>query len=908
MNIALIGSRGIPARYSGFEQFYEQLAVRLVSRGHTVTVYNRSHFIKDVKKDYKGVRLVSLPSIPTKHLDTITHTALSTAHALFQRYDIVYYCIVGNSPLVWMPRLTGARTLINVDGEDWAREKWSGFARRYQKWCERVACRSANAVIADAKGILDRYLSLYRHQTIFVPYGANIRAASRGQSRGSILERFGLTPEEYVLYVGRFVPENAIDLLIRAYRGVDTAKRLVVVGDAPYADAYKQRVQELAAQDERVVLTGYAFDADYEDLSANAYVFVQPSGIEGTRPALLDQLGFGNAVLVRNSSVNMEVIGSNGAFFDRTNLEPSLTHMLQQLVDQPGEVRQLRERAVERIETYYNWEWITDFYERLFERLRERRPLIQYDEWLAAKQENRPEPAASAAPIAPVQSRRKALTTTLLEWTPVAVLTLLLLMLVAMRQVVGLVLPPWAAWLVGGVWGVSLFGYCVRFDVFKHIGGLASALTALVILTGSLVSFERVHQYPHVASDQLVVALESTWNALYSGNLFSKLNLKEWLISLLASLGDVDPFHGGKMLLFGVLGFILAATFLFAHAPYPGRRQINRAWSQYLWRLAGLSLAAVVFAVHVELLQALSPSRMVLLRNVWENVLGVLMGIILFQPLQFAYALLAGRVRQSGERRFNVLGVGVDAVDMLACLQQLESYLAAPRNPEPPAMACALGVAGIIAARRDPRLQCILNRSILNTPDGMPLVWLGRLRGYVDIQRVYGPDLLRDVCAYGEERGWTHYFYGAAPGVVEKLKAELEARHPAIRIVGVKCPPYRPLTAEEEAALIEEVNAVQPDIFWIGISTPKQLYLMDEFRQKLACKVICPVGYAFDVNAGVEMDAPDWVKYSGLQWLHRALKQPRLWRRYLPDNPRFVFESILQLLRLRRYPMRKGPS
>lgn len=140
---------------------------------------------------------------------------------------------------------------------------------------------------------------------------------------------------------------------------------------------------------------------------------------------------------------------------------------------------------------------------------------------------------------------------------------------------------------------------------------------------------------------------------------------------------------------------------------------------------------------------------------------------------------------------------------------------------------------------------------------------------------------------------------------MEKLQAELERKHPDIQIVGIKCPPFRPLTADEERALVAEIAAVKPDIFWIGISTPKQLYLMDAFRQKLDCKIICPVGYAFDVNAGVEIDAPDWVKYAGLQWLHRGIKQPRLWKRYLPDNPRFVFEVLLQILRLKKYPMQE---
>ena len=405
MKIALIGSRGIPARYSGFEQFYEQFAVRLAERGHKVTVYNRSHFIKDVKKEYKGVRIVSLPSIPTKHLDTIVHTALSTLHALTQRYDVVYYCIVGNSPLVWLPRLVGAKTLINVDGEDWAREKWSGFAKTYQKWCEKIACICSNAVIADAKGILTRYRQLYNHETIFVPYGANIRSNLRLQVSGArrpvagipsetagspkaqclmpqALKKWSLSPNGYIFYVGRFVPENAIDLLIRAFKRLKTDKKLVVVGDAPYANEFKKSLYELAAGDERIVFTGYAFGDDYAQLSANAYFYVQPAGIDGTRPALLDQMGFGNCVLVRNSTVNMEVIGDCGCFFDKDRLEDSLVEVMQDLVENDDKVQGYREKVTSRIENYYNWEWVTSFYEDLFLCLTERRNFMQYDEFI----------------------------------------------------------------------------------------------------------------------------------------------------------------------------------------------------------------------------------------------------------------------------------------------------------------------------------------------------------------------------------------------------------------------------------------------------------------------------------------------------------------------------------------------
>jgi glycosyltransferase involved in cell wall biosynthesis len=376
VKIGFLGSRGIPARYSGFETFYEQLATRLVRRGHAVTVYNRARVVRDVRGTYAGVRLVTLPSIPTKHLDTITHTALSALHALGARYDIAYYCIAGNAPLVWLPRLAGARTLLNVDGEDWAREKWSGFARWYQRQCERLAARSAGVLIADAQVIRRRYREQYAAEAVFVPYGANV---GRDEGRAA-LERRGLEPRRYVLFVGRLVPENAADLLVRAFRRVRTDLRLVIVGDAPYAAAYQARLRALA--DARTVFTGYAFGADYAQLSSHAHLYVLPSGIEGTRPALLDQLGFGNAVLVRNGAANLEVIGDAGAAFDGAGGEAALAAALQRLLDAPAEVASLRARATRRISGYYNWEWITDFYVELFRRLRARQPLLQYDDFV----------------------------------------------------------------------------------------------------------------------------------------------------------------------------------------------------------------------------------------------------------------------------------------------------------------------------------------------------------------------------------------------------------------------------------------------------------------------------------------------------------------------------------------------
>ena len=378
MRIALIGSRGIPARYSGFETFYEQLGSRLAARGHEVTVYNRSHFIKDVKDSYRGMRIVTLPSIPSKHLDTITHTAVSSIHALFSRYDIAYYCIVGNSPLAWIPRLSGSRVLLNVDGEDWARAKWGRFARWYQRRCEGIATRTAHVIIADARVVQQRYEELHHAPSVFVPYGAN----TVRDERTDALQRFGLESRKYLFYVGRLVPENAIDVLIEAFRGLSTDCKLVITGDAPYVEEHKAFLRRLAEGDSRIVFTGYAFNEAYAQLSSHALLYVQPSGIDGTRPALLDQMGFGNCVVVRDSAVNMEVIRDAGYSFNREDPVASLRSVLSGLLRDRDRIEVARPKALERIQNYYDWDWITLFYENLFCRLTRGEPVTSYDEFI----------------------------------------------------------------------------------------------------------------------------------------------------------------------------------------------------------------------------------------------------------------------------------------------------------------------------------------------------------------------------------------------------------------------------------------------------------------------------------------------------------------------------------------------
>ena len=481
----------------------------------------------------------------------------------------------------------------------------------------------------------------------------------------------------------------------------------------------------------------------------------------------------------------------------------------------------------------------------------------------------------------------------IIGWLMPAVLCAALLAVVWFAQWLrcGLALPFGLRLLVFALWTATIAGYAFRFNLFNRIGGLMVFFFAGLVVLSVFLPSRHGRTYSQAASQVVLRTAEVTWSVLHPREAVKSLKLEGRLAECGRSLLQAGAYRRTQMALFLLFGLTLGVCFLFPIEPLPfaayGRR----------WLL--LLVAGSLFAWQAELLHALTPARSVTLPGAAAGILGLLAGLLLFSgshALWFARLLRHPHVSS----RFNVLGVGVDAVNMPDCLTRFAELI---RGGSRPAMTSALGVAGIMAARRDQRLQRILNESALNMPDGMPLVWLGHLLGYRSIQRVYGPDLLKEVCAYSADKGWRHFFYGAAPGVAERLKTRLEALHPGLQIVGTYCPPFRPLQPEEEADLIAQVRQARPDIFWIGISTPRQLYLMDALRDRLACKIICPVGYALDVNAGVEQDAPEWIKISGFQWLHRALKQPRLWKRYLPDNPSFVIRVFAQLLGLKKYPM-----
>lgn len=367
--VALIGSRGIPASYSGFETFYEQLAVRLVQRGYQVTCYNRSGHFDKKWREYKGVHIVTLPSIPSKHLDTLSHSFLSLLHAIFSGNDYVMMVIVGNSPLVYLAHLFGKKIILNVDGADFARDKWTGFAKTYLRWAEKIAARSADVVIADSQVISRRYMELFQRKTVYIPYGANLSPREQACPKCGVLDRFSLDSGQYILFVSRMTPENCAHVLIEAFLQSGSQLKLVLVGDAPYVDDYKARVRELTCGHENILLTGYLFAEDYRQISANCRYFVLPSGIDGTRPVLLDQMAFGNCVVVRDTPANLEVIDDAGLTFNSADDVNSLAQLIRHLENDDALVASCRDQALSRVSSTYSWETVVDQYEKLFKQL-----------------------------------------------------------------------------------------------------------------------------------------------------------------------------------------------------------------------------------------------------------------------------------------------------------------------------------------------------------------------------------------------------------------------------------------------------------------------------------------------------------------------------------------------------------
>ena len=248
--------------------------------------------------------------------------------------------------------------------------------------------------------------------------------------------------------------------------------------------------------------------------------------------------------------------------------------------------------------------------------------------------------------------------------------------------------------------------------------------------------------------------------------------------------------------------------------------------------------------------------------------------------------------------RVNILGVGLSTINLELALEAVSNAL----ERKSKGYVCVTGVHGVMEAQKDEQFRFILNHSFLNTPDGMPMVWIGKLNGFGEMDRVYGPDLMLLVCEFTRTRGYTHFLYGGGEGVAQDLRQELEAKFPGIKIVGAHTPPFRPLSPAEEAEMLRLVNEKKPDIIWVGLSTPKQEKFMARYQRDFDATLLFGVGAAFDFHAGKVRQAPRWIQRSGLEWLFRLGCEPRrLWRRYLRNNPLFLFRVFCQWTGLKKY-------
>jgi len=361
MRIAILGTRGIPANYGGFETFAEHLSTRLAARGHDVTVYCRAHYVSPRELEFQGVKLKVLSTIRHKYFDTIVHTFLSALHAAPKRYDAALICNAANAPFAAILRLAGTPVALNVDGLEHKRKKWNAIARRYYLMAERLATILPTQTVTDARVIQEYYQARYRAESTMIAYGAEVERRPDPSVR-----RWRVEPNRYVLYVSRLEPENNAHLVIEAFKRVRTAHKLLIVGDAPYAREYISDLKARARRDRRIVFTGFVFGRDYRALQQNAYCYIHATEVGGTHPALLEAMGFGNCVLTLAAPENIEAIGDAGIAYTDEN---DLAEKLQRVLRDGSLVHSYRNRAQARVSEFYDWDYVVDQYERLFAKM-----------------------------------------------------------------------------------------------------------------------------------------------------------------------------------------------------------------------------------------------------------------------------------------------------------------------------------------------------------------------------------------------------------------------------------------------------------------------------------------------------------------------------------------------------------
>ncbi|MBN2431680.1 MAG: DUF1972 domain-containing protein [Acidobacteria bacterium] len=361
LDIAILGTRGIPANYGGFETFAEELSIRLVRDGHRVVVYGRTHYVDTSRREYRGVRLVVLPALRHKYLDTVSHTFLSMLHVLFRRADVVLVCNAANALFCLLPRLTGKRVVLNVDGLERKRKKWNRLGRAFYRLSERLSCLFPHAVVTDAHTIQEYYEKRHGQPSVMIPYGADPTPCPPGTTLASL----GLEANRYCLYVSRLEPENNAHLVVRLFEQLATPFPLVVVGDAPYSRDYIQSLKQ--TKDPRIRFPGAIYGEGYRELISNPFCYIHATEVGGTHPALIENMAQGNLIFFLDTPENLEVAGDCGIPFHGASATD--VARFQSAFHDPAGVAHLRAAARQRALERYDWDRVAADYLSLFQNI-----------------------------------------------------------------------------------------------------------------------------------------------------------------------------------------------------------------------------------------------------------------------------------------------------------------------------------------------------------------------------------------------------------------------------------------------------------------------------------------------------------------------------------------------------------
>ena len=367
LKIAIIGSRGYPYVYSGYETLIKELSERLVGRGCEVTVYCHRNLFKEKPALVNGIKLVYVPTIETKSLSQLIHSFLSMSHAVVSDVDVIFAVNAANGPFGLISKIFRKRTAINVDGLEWLRPKWKGLGAIYFKTAARLSTILYDQIINDSDEMRKVYLNTFKKESVVIAYGATVKKSEDP----SLIQQWPITPKEYYLVVGRMIPDNNADIIVKGFLASNSTKKMVVVGDVFYKDAYADRLKAL--KDERLIFTGYVYDPEVlAALYHHCYVYVHGHEFGGTNPTMIKAMGYGCAILALNTVFNKEMLanGLYGIYFEKN--QEAVRQQINYADQYPKKIKNLRENSHLGITDKYNWDCITDQYLEVFRRLAEK--------------------------------------------------------------------------------------------------------------------------------------------------------------------------------------------------------------------------------------------------------------------------------------------------------------------------------------------------------------------------------------------------------------------------------------------------------------------------------------------------------------------------------------------------------